>query len=131
MSHRTLLAIVMALAGARVGADIINPREDECRGKAPGAACSAGTCVASTCGRNSYSAGSPPSYVSWPCLVCAATAAATPLLSPRTLASPKAGASPPSPPTSPALGIVAGLTVVVAGILFARRWHRPKSALTP
>jgi hypothetical protein len=131
MSNRTVLAIVMALAGARAGADIINPMEDQCRGQAPGAACSAGTCVASTCGRNNYSAGSPSRYESWPCLVCAASAAATPSLSPGTLASPKAGASPTIPPTSPAPGIVAGLTVVVGGILFARRWHRPKSALTP
>lgn len=77
-TRRVLLACsttALALA-APIGAsaDVIDPAEAACSGKAAGDSCSAdsasGTCQSSECCKLDYSNGTPPSSKCGPCLVC-------------------------------------------------------------
>ena len=69
----TLLAATQ-LAGVAL-ADIPPSDTSGCNGKAAGEACkrddgSAGACVKSTCSRNDYSNGPPPTQVQYECMRC-------------------------------------------------------------
>lgn len=64
-----------ALATASpAAADVIDPGQEACQGKAEGDACSAagtsGTCQPGECCKNDYSQGTPPKSVCGPCLLC-------------------------------------------------------------
>lgn len=69
-----LVLLVAVLAGA-AWADVPPLDTSGCNGKAAGDSCkrddgSAASCVKSTCSRNDYSNGPPPTQVSYECLVC-------------------------------------------------------------
>lgn len=71
--------LLFALAASSAWADIPPADSSGCNGKKAGDACvrddkSDGTCGASTCTRNDYSNGPPPTRVSYECLVCNAGA---------------------------------------------------------
>jgi hypothetical protein len=106
------LAAVLSLAVAALHADVIDPREDACRGRRAGDTCGGGgRCVQSTCGRNDYSGGVPPKSIRVSCLLC------------------EGPANPLSVDTAAAGGearttAAIGGAVLATGVLFAFLWHR-------
>ena len=69
----TFVSVVLVSSSA--SADLIDPREDACRGKSESDACKAdggddGHCAKSTCSKNDYSEGTPPKSVEYDCLLC-------------------------------------------------------------
>jgi hypothetical protein len=74
--------VVVLLAGV-AWADIAPSDVSGCNGKSAGDSCkrddgSAGSCAKSTCSRNDYSNGPPPTQVSYECLLCGAAASPPP-----------------------------------------------------
>jgi hypothetical protein len=79
---RFLLVAVLAVASS-TWADVLPPNLLGCQSRQAGASCKmesgeAGTCQPSTCSRNDYSNGIPPSVVDYECLLCTASAAPAP-----------------------------------------------------
>lgn len=66
------LSATLLLCAAPAWADVIDPAEADCQGKAKGDACESGTCQDGECCRNDYSEGTPPKTVCSPCLLCKA-----------------------------------------------------------
>jgi hypothetical protein len=75
-SLRALLAASILLLATPAFADVIDPNEDACSGKAKGDACDlnggqgGGACQDGECCRLDYSNGTPPKTVCEPCLLC-------------------------------------------------------------
>lgn len=70
-------ALVLGTAGA-ARADVPPPNSTECQAKKAGDAClddsmKDGVCAQSTCSKLDYSHGTPPSSVTYACLICTAT----------------------------------------------------------
>ena len=82
-SRATLLAMMLALlVPALASADIPPPNTESCGSQEAGASCKtddgkAGACVKSTCSRNDYSNGVPPTTENYECLICEAGAKPT------------------------------------------------------
>jgi hypothetical protein len=78
----TRLVGLLALFAGVAWADIPPSDTSGCGGKTAGESCkkddgSEGSCVKSTCSRNDYSNGPPPTSVQYECLKCGAAVAAT------------------------------------------------------
>jgi len=115
---RLALAGVLSLTIAALHADVIDPREDACRGRRAGDTCGGGgRCVQSTCGRNDYSGGVPPKSISVSCLLCQGESGAG--TAPGYSSSEKARPSGQAGTTA-----AIGGAVLATGVLFAFLWHR-------
>lgn len=105
-----VLTLALAAMSAPAAADVPPPGSEECAGRPVGDACrvggSEGACQETSCTRLDYSNGTPPTPVSYPCLLC--VEGATPTVEPR------GGGCAVRPGSSamPHLGVLAGLLAV-------------------
>lgn len=100
---RALLAASLLLLATPAYADVIDPNEDVCVGKAKGDACNIdggsnmGTCKDGECCRLDYSNGTPPKTACSPCLICNAAPITTTTPPPEQPADPAKPADPAQP----------------------------------
>lgn len=70
----SLCALLIAIPATSAMADVISEEESVCRSREEGDACTIsgrkGACAKSTCSRNDYSNGPPPTIKQVECLVC-------------------------------------------------------------
>ena len=137
-AHRMQKSLVAALASsllilpALAHADVPSPDLSGCVGKKAGDACtrddkSDGTCVTSTCSRNDYSHGPPPTPVSYDCVICGAKTTPTPTSTGTPTTAPTSTTTPGGSSSSCSFGGVAtaigpwALALVVPALLRLRR----------
>ena len=113
---KTLLCALM-LCATVARADVPPPNASGCASKTGGAACTddanaAGACAKNTCSKLDYSDGSPPSSVSYECLLCVAGA------------SPAVDAGTGATPVKTGCTAVPGGLLAAAAVFFALRKRR-------
>jgi len=128
---RLLFTAVLAVASSS-WADVVPPNLSDCQSRQAGASCEtdngeAGTCQPSTCSRNDYSNGIPPTSVEYECLLCTvsappeATRAATPAPAP-------AATSPLPPEKKSSCAAMPGAPLALGLVLVGLARRRKRSA---